>query len=827
MEDEDLFDEELLNDNLLTPEVQNAIASILPNDDPLDKTDFDLVEYINELFPNEQSLSNIDEIILRDRTRIRRIDSDIRSIIHNQTESAETGKASLEDAQKAIMHLFSQIKDIKVKAEKSEEMVKEITRDIKQLDVAKKNLTLSITTLNHLFILVEGVENLEELLSTQTITQNYSETADVFERVINVIDHFEPYLHIEQIADLSNRVKKIKGELCLKVRTEFESSFSNPFTKLNVKHGNDICKVVDVLDAKLMDQLIKWFLTQELKEYTVLFEENQENAWLDKIDRRYSWVKRSLAEFEEKFGKIFPGSWDMSERLAFEFCEVTRKELVHVMGKRKVEIDNKLLIFSIQRTSNFEQLLTKRFLGRSIARTKEQESVADEDWKPFLGLISQCFDAHFDIFISFTDQALSDLLTRFVEDIKTNGFPRMLSEDSNNLHNSSADLFIFFKNCMTQCLQLFTNASLLSKLALTFQKYLREYSHRILSSSLPKLSSVSSSSLHSSIHGAATSLIQNFQIQNILKEGGQSGISGISLSSAASIMGESSKSKLNESETCKICSILCTAEYCLETTQQLEDKLKEKSVFQVLNSGVREKAERKQIELQGKKINFGGEKDIFSNVISNCIQLLVQDLENSCEPALLAMSKISWHNISVVGDQSSYITAILNHIKNFVPLVRDNLANSRKFFTQFCSKFASNLIHKFFNNIFKCKMISQIGIEQLLLDAHSLKTALLELPTINSAISRKAPATYTKIVIKEMTRTELVLKSVMAPSEPQQAFVENYMRLNPDRDLETFRMVVEMKGYKKNELNSFLEIFKNKLASMNNFTTSAASLSST
>ncbi len=52
----------------------------------------------------------------------RRIDNDIRSIIHNQTDSAENGKSSLEDAQKAIMHLFSQIKDIKVKAEKSEEM---------------------------------------------------------------------------------------------------------------------------------------------------------------------------------------------------------------------------------------------------------------------------------------------------------------------------------------------------------------------------------------------------------------------------------------------------------------------------------------------------------------------------------------------------------------------------------------------------------------------------------------------------------------------------------------------------------------------------------
>jgi len=53
----------------------------------------------------------------------------------------------------------------------------------------------------------------------------------------------------------------------------------------------------------------------------------------------------------------------------------------------------------------------------------------------------------------------------------------------------------------------------------------------------------------------------------------------------------------------------------------------------------------------------------------------------------------------------------------------------------------------------------------------------------------------------------------MAPGEPQQAFIENFLRLNPDRDLETFRMVLEMKGYKKNELNSFLELFKSKLTS--------------
>ena len=43
---------------------------------------------------------------------------------------------------------FSQIREIKNKAGESETMVKEITRDIKQLDTAKRNLTTAITTLN-------------------------------------------------------------------------------------------------------------------------------------------------------------------------------------------------------------------------------------------------------------------------------------------------------------------------------------------------------------------------------------------------------------------------------------------------------------------------------------------------------------------------------------------------------------------------------------------------------------------------------------------------------------------------------------------------------
>jgi hypothetical protein len=54
----------------------------------------------------------------------------------------------------------------------------------------------------------------------------------------------------------------------------------------------------------------------------------------------------------------------------------------------------------------------------------------------------------------------------------------------------------------------------------------------------------------------------------------------------------------------------------------------------------------------------------------------------------------------------------------------------------------------------------------------------------------------------------------MAPGEPIVAFVENYLRLLPEQDLDTFKMVLEMKGYKKNDMNFYVEVYKSKLAAV-------------
>uniref|UniRef100_A0A4X1U5F7 Vacuolar protein sorting-associated protein 53 homolog n=1 Tax=Sus scrofa TaxID=9823 RepID=A0A4X1U5F7_PIG len=753
MEEEELeFVEELEAVLQLTPDVQLAIEQVFPSQDPLDRADFNAVEYINTLFPTEQAL---------------------------------------EEAQKAIQQLFGKIKDIKDKAEKSEQMVKEITRDIKQLDHAKRHLTTSITTLNHLHMLAGGVDSLEAM----TRRRQYGEVANLLQGVMNVLEHFHRYMGIPQIRQLSERVKAAQTELGQQILADFEEAFPSQGTKRPGGPSNvlrDAC-LINILDPRIKQEIIKKFIKQHLSEYLVLFQENQDVAWLDKIDRRYAWIKRQLVDYEEKYGRMFPREWYMAERIAVEFCHITRTELAKIMRTRAKEIEVKLLLFAIQRTTNFEGFLAKRFSGCTLTdgtlkkpesppastnpfledeAAPEMEELAMEKGdseqpkkpkapdNPFHGIVSKCFEPHLYVYIESQDKNLGELIDRFVADFKAQGPPKPSMDEGGAVLPSCADLFVYYKKCMVQCSQLSTGEPMIA-LTTIFQKYLQEYAWKILSGNLPKTTSSS---------GGLT-------ISSLLKEKEGSEVAKFTLE-----------------ELCLICSILSTAEYCLATTQQLEEKLKEKVDVSLIE-----------------RINLSGEMDTFSTVISSSIQLLVQDLDAACDPALTAMSKMQWQNVEHVGDQSPYVTSVILHIKQNVPIIRDNLASTRKYFTQFCIKFANSFIPKFITHLFKCKPISMVGAEQLLLDTHSLKMVLLDLPSIGSQVVRKAPASYTKIVVKGMTRAEMILKVVMAPHEPLVVFVDNYIKLLTDCNTETFQKILDMKGLKRSEQSSTLELFRQRL----------------
>lgn len=62
---------------------------VLPSKDPLDQPDFNPVDYINTIFPTEQSLSNIDDVISNLENKIHSIDDEMRTVIRGQTNLSE------------------------------------------------------------------------------------------------------------------------------------------------------------------------------------------------------------------------------------------------------------------------------------------------------------------------------------------------------------------------------------------------------------------------------------------------------------------------------------------------------------------------------------------------------------------------------------------------------------------------------------------------------------------------------------------------------------------------------------------------------------------
>lgn len=83
---------------------------VLPSSDPLDHPDFNATAYINSLFPTEQSLSNIDDVVSSMECKIQTIDDEIRTVVRGQTNIGQDGRASLEAAQGVIRQLFTHIK---------------------------------------------------------------------------------------------------------------------------------------------------------------------------------------------------------------------------------------------------------------------------------------------------------------------------------------------------------------------------------------------------------------------------------------------------------------------------------------------------------------------------------------------------------------------------------------------------------------------------------------------------------------------------------------------------------------------------------------------
>lgn len=85
------------------------------------------------------------------------------------------------------------------------------------------------------------------------------------------------------------------------------------------------------------------------------------------------------------------------------------------------------------------------------------------------------------------------------------------------------------------------------------------------------------------------------------------------------------------------------------------------------------------------------------------------------------------HALSVedVGDQSDYVGALLVEMAGLMPVLRSYLAAVH--FRFVCDRLVVGFVHRYVGGLLRCKQISPMANQQMLLDCHAIRAVLHEL----------------------------------------------------------------------------------------------------
>uniref|UniRef100_A0A5B7ANB4 Putative vacuolar protein sorting-associated protein 53 A isoform X1 n=1 Tax=Davidia involucrata TaxID=16924 RepID=A0A5B7ANB4_DAVIN len=731
------------------------------------------LDYINQMFPTEASLSGVEPLMQKIHSEIRHVDAGILAAVRQQSNSGTKAKEDLAAATHAVEELMYKIREIKTKAEQSETMVQEICRDIKKLDFAKKHITTTITALHRLTMLVSAVEQLQVMASKR----QYKEAAAQLEAVNQLCSHFEAYRDIPKITELREKFKNIKQILKSRVFSDFSSLGTEKETEESnlLQQLSDACLVVDALEPSVREELVKNFCSRELTSYQQIFE-GAELAKLDKTERRYAWIKRRLRTNEEIW-KIFPPSWHVAYLLCIQFCKLTRAQLVEILDNLREKPDVGTLLLALQRTLEFEEELAEKFGGGtrnremgsdieemdkgensstvSDIRKKYEKKLAahqgsgneEKDGHKdllvpgagfnFRGIISSCFELHLTVYVELEERTLMENLEKLVQEETWD-----IEEGSQtNILSSSMQVFLIIRRSLKRCSALTKNQTLYN-LFKVFQRILKAYATKLFAR-LPK---------------------------------GGTGI-------VAAATGMDGQIKTSDRDERVICYIVNTAEYCHKTSGELAE-----NVSKIIDSQLADRVDMSEVQ------------DEFSAVITKALVTLVHGLETKFDAEMAAMTRVPWGTLESVGDQSEYVNGINMILTSSIPVLGSLL--SPVYFQFFLDKLASSLGPRFYLNIFKCKHISETGAQQMLLDTQAVKTILLDIPSLGKQTS--TAASYSKFVSREMSKAEALLKVILSPVD---SVADTYRALLPEGTPLEFQRILELKGLKKADQQNILDDF--------------------
>ncbi|KAI0688173.1 Vps53-like protein [Cytidiella melzeri] len=657
-------------DDALPHELILSIQRVLdiqadPSSDPLDdlSDDFNPVRILNGIFPNEESLGQLEAVQTRLSQNERDLHEEVMSLQAELRKEQDPRRMHL--IQEMISDLLGQMSRIREKATESEAVVRNITKEIQMLDMAKKNLILSMSTLKRLQMLVNALGQLEDHVSEN----KYQDIAQTLAAVKQISNSFRPYNAVQRISQIWRRVQEIQSELRTKIDADWDKFYAQDPTKpIKPSTMAAACQVVDVLGPEIRSQFIDRYVALELKEYRRIFKATDEAGQLDNVTTRFNWFRRSLQTHETETGRVFPGDWQVGWHLTAKFVEITRDDLTVLLSKAGSNLTIKQLLDTLQEILDFESSIVKKYATPlpDILKATQAANATRQN-----RTISSAFEPHMGVFISAQDKALQGMLSQYRGAKSRSSLeaatPRT-SQDGEQPHAavlpSSTELFYFYAQTLEQCAKLFIGQPLYD-LCQLHKKWLRIYAEEVLVASMKR---------------PALPLRRSVE----------------------------SRADTNELRNASI--LINTADYCHATALELEEKIREK-----IHEDFKD------------RVSFQEECDLFVSAISSAILVLLKELESACDPAFAVMSRTVWGSNDIVSGPSPYVDEIVKGVEQVRDVIKP-LIEQKKYVRNYLDKAASFVITKFTHAIVKSRPVKEIGAEQLLLDLQVLKACLLKLP---------------------------------------------------------------------------------------------------
>jgi vacuolar protein sorting-associated protein 53 len=320
----------------------------------------------------------------------------------------------IEKARQLSREIIGEIGIIKEKAKKSEEIVYDMCKDLKSLDIAKKNLTFSIDALKKFIMMVDALEKLRDACEHK----EYDMIANLLSAFNELSKYFKKYDQIPQIQSLYKEKGLIVEELFKLIIEDFEAyeNASSPPLGDAISHA---ARVIEVLGENYWRKFGQSINEIILKQYQEQYG-HPDNAILENTEKRFGFIKRKMEDFNEKFGKVVPTEWGMDCLLLYEFCSITRIHITNILERTAATINVAILMKSLEFSIKFETKITElmsRKYGEYIKREKKNKYDLQALPK-FTGSISNSFERYLMPYIKSEEEALSEALLKSLEDDK-------------------------------------------------------------------------------------------------------------------------------------------------------------------------------------------------------------------------------------------------------------------------------------------------------------------------------------------------------------------------------------------------------------------------